>query len=207
MKKHTFVLASANKNKIREFRQILCDRASEIFGDDTVDIELLSLSDIGFFEDIVEDGETFEENAAIKAVCVSKCTEYPCIADDSGLCVDALGGAPGVYSARYAGEHGDDEANIKKLLSELDGEENRSAQFVSAIAYAVAGELSFTVRGEAHGNILCEKAGEGGFGYDPVFECAHHKISYAEMSAELKNSVSHRRKAIERLADELFKKN
>ncbi len=206
MEKYTFVLASSNKNKIREFRNILCDRAAENFGENAFEIEILSLEDIGFTDEIIEDGETFEENAMIKAKTVSGFTDYPCIADDSGLEVDALGGEPGIYSARYAGEHGNDDANIKKLLSKLEGVSGRSARFVSAIAYCKAGGESFVLRGEAYGNILYEKRGEGGFGYDPVFECNIFHRSYAELSAEEKNSISHRRKAIEKLADKLFLK-
>lgn len=204
MDKYTFVLCSSNVNKIREFRQILCEKAGEILGDDSPEIEILSLSDIGFFDEIVEDGKTFEENALIKVRAVSSFTDYPCIADDSGLEVDALGGAPGIYSARYSGEHGNDEKNIDKLLLNLDGAVDRSARFVSAIAYSHGGN-EFALRGEAHGSILHERHGNGGFGYDPVFECGVHHLSYGELSAEQKNKVSHRRAAIEKLADKLFK--
>ncbi len=204
--KYTFVLASSNKNKIREFRQILCERASDILGENAPDIELLSLSDIGYTDEIIEDGATFEENAMIKARAVSFACEYPCIADDSGLEVDALGGEPGIYSARYAGEHGNDEENIKKLLLRLDGVKERSAHFVSAVAYIERGGESFVLRGEADGVIMNQKRGNNGFGYDPVFECAIHHRSYAELTADEKNAISHRRKAIEKLADRLFNK-
>ena len=206
MKKYTFVLASSNKNKIREFRQILCEKAKENFGADAPEIEILSLYDIGYTDEIIEDGETFEQNAMIKARAVSAITDYPVIADDSGLEVDALGGEPGIYSARYAGGHGDDEANIKKLLCKLEGVEDRSARFVSAIAYCKAVGESFVLRGEACGSIMHEKRGDGGFGYDPVFECSVYRRSYAELTADEKNSISHRRKAIEKLADRLFNK-
>ena len=205
MEKYTFVLCSSNKNKIREFRQILCEKAGEILGEGAPEIEILSLSDIGFFDEIVEDGKTFEENALIKVRAVSGYTEYPCIADDSGLEVDALGGEPGIYSARYSGEHGNDEKNIDKLLAKLDGAADRSAHFVSAVAYSYKGE-EFALRGEAHGSILHERRGNGGFGYDPVFECAVFHLSYGELSAEQKNRISHRRAAIEKLADRLFNK-
>ncbi len=205
MSKHTFVLCSHNQNKIREFRQILSESASEIFGENAPEIEILSLSDIGYAEDIVEDGATFEENALIKARAVSKVSSYACIADDSGLEVDALGGEPGIYSARYAGEHGCDDKNIDKLLSKLEGETNRTARFVSAVAYC-SGDSEFVLRGEAHGSILQKRHGDGGFGYDPVFRCAVHGVSYAELSAKEKNKISHRRAAIEKLADRLFKK-
>lgn len=204
MEKMTFVLCSSNKNKIREFRQILSEKAGELLGEDAPQIEILSLYDIGFSDEIVEDGATFEENAMIKAAAVSSITQYPCIADDSGLCVRALGGEPGIYSARYAGEHGNDAENIKKLLSKLEGVEDRDGYFVSSVAYAFGNER-FTVRGEAHGKILYEPIGNGGFGYDPVFECSVYHKSYAELTADEKNGVSHRRRAIEALADRLFK--
>ncbi len=205
MEKYTFVLASSNKNKIREFRQILCERAADIFGEDAPEIEILSLADIGYTDEIVEDGATFEENAMIKARAVSAVTDLACIADDSGLEVEALGGEPGIYSARYAGEHGNDDANIEKLLAELEGVTDRSARFVSTIAYCKADGESFVVRGEAYGSIMHHRRGDNGFGYDPVFECAVHHRSYAELSAEEKNALSHRRRAIEKLADKLFK--
>ena len=148
MEKYTFVLASANKNKIREYRQILSEKACEILGREDIEIEVLPMADIGYTDDIVEDGETFEENAMIKAKAISAITQYPVIADDSGLEVDALGGEPGIYSARYAGGHGNDDKNIEKLLSKLEGASDRSAHFVSCIAYCskVSGE-SFTLRG------------------------------------------------------------
>ena len=206
MEKYTLVLASANKNKIREFRQILCERVGEILGADAPEIEILSLSDIGFEDEIVEDGATFEGNAMIKARAVSRVCELPCIADDSGLEVDALGGEPGIYSARYAGEHGNDDENIKKLLDRMADITDRSAHFVSSIAYCDRSGLEFTLRGEAYGNILYQRRGDNGFGYDPVFECKVHGRSYAELSAEEKNSISHRRRAIEKLADRLFNK-
>lgn len=204
MEKLTLVLASANVNKVREFRRMLCENSVELLGESAPEIELLSLADIGFTDEIVEDGSSFEENALIKAKAVSAKTSFGCISDDSGLEVDALGGEPGIYSARYAGEHGDDEANILKLLSKLSGEKNRSAHFVSSIAYCKAGEESFTVRGEANGKIIDCKRGDGGFGYDPVFECDIYHRTYAELSDDEKNSVSHRRKAIEQLAKRLF---
>ena len=143
----------------------------------------------------------------IKARAVSAYTDLPCIADDSGLEVDALGGEPGIYSARYSGEHGNDEANIDKLLSKMKDVEDRSAQFVSSVAYCAKTGDNFVVRGEAHGYILQEKRGNNGFGYDPVFECAIHHRSYAELSSDEKNSISHRRRAIEKLAEIIFKTN
>ncbi len=204
MNKYTFVLCSQNQNKIREFRSIMTERVGELLGNGETEIEILSLSDIGFLDDIEENGKTFEENALIKARALSGFTKFPCIADDSGLEVDALGGEPGIYSARYAGEHGDDDKNIEKLLFKLSGIDNRSARFVTALAYC-EGEREFVLRGEAKGKIMHERKGTGGFGYDSVFECAVHGVSFAELSSEEKNKISHRRRAIEKLTERLFK--
>ncbi len=191
------VLASRNKKKIAELNTLLSEKLS--------DIRVLSLDDIGFFEDIVEDGESFEENAMIKAKAVSA-LGYIGLGDDSGLSCDALGGAPGIYSARYAGEHGDDEKNNEKLLSELSDKEDRGGAFVCVIACAFpAGDAreSFTVRGECRGEILHSERGEGGFGYDPLFFCPEFGKSFAELTPAEKNSVSHRGNAIKLLAEKL----
>lgn len=205
MEKYTFVLASSNKNKIREFREILCERASELLGVEAPEIEILSLYDIGFTEEIIEDGATFEENAMIKAHAVAKVTHYPCIADDSGLEVDALNGAPGIYSARYAGEHGNDKANNALLLENLADKADRSASFVCAIACVLPDELErgHYFRGETEGIIIDEYRGEGGFGYDPLFLYEPMGKTFAELSGEEKNAISHRGKAIELFAEYL----
>ena len=191
------IFATGNENKMKEIRMILAD----------LGMPILSMKEAGIDVDVVDDGTTFEENALIKATEIAKLTEN-CIvlADDSGLEIDYLNKEPGIYSARYAGEHGNDDENIKKLLAKLEGVTDRSAHFVSSIAFCQAGGDSFVLRGEAYGTILYEKRGDNGFGYDPVFECAHHHRSYAELTAEEKNTVSHRRRAIEKLADRLFNK-
>ena len=188
------VLASRNKKKIGELQTLLAKYLSEI--------EVLSLDDIGFEGDIVEDGEGFYDNAYIKASTVAR-LGYIGVGDDSGLCVDALDGAPGVYSARYAGEHGDDAANNALLLENLADKEDRSAQFVCAIACVFPEDVSraHIFRGTVEGKIIDEYRGEGGFGYDPLFYYEPFGKTLAEMSAEEKNSISHRGKAIELFAE------
>lgn len=191
------VLASRNKHKINELNALIKKKIDSI--------TVLSLDDIGFVGEIEETGETFEENAMIKAKAVAR-LGYIGVGDDSGLAVDALGGAPGVYSARYAGEHGDDEKNNAKLLFELSDIEDRGAAFVCVIACAFPDELNkddFCVRGECRGEILHEKCGNSGFGYDPLFYYAPLNKSFAELSGEEKNSVSHRGRAIELFADKI----
>ena len=192
------VLASHNKHKIAELQTLLSRHLPEI--------EILSLSDVGLEGEIVEDGLTFEDNALIKARYAAS-SGYIGLGDDSGLCVDALGGAPGIYSARYAGESADDVKNNEKLLSELDGKDSRRAYFVCTIACVFPnGDDSIIVTGKTEGEILKELNGEGGFGYDPLFFVKEKNKTYAEMSSEEKNAISHRGKAIELLAASLGKK-
>ena len=192
------VLASHNKHKIAELQSLL--------GKHLPDVEILSLSDVGLDGEIVEDGLTFEDNALIKARYAAS-SGYIGLGDDSGLCVDSLGGAPGIYSARYAGESADDVKNNEKLLSELDGKDSRRAYFVCTIACVFPnGDDSIIVTGKTEGEILKELNGEGGFGYDPLFFVKEKNKTYAEMSSEEKNAISHRGKAIELLAAELGKK-
>lgn len=188
------VLASRNKKKIVEFQSLL----NNIFKDK---IKVLSLDDIGFFGDIVENGETFEENAITKA-SVPASLGYIGFADDSGLCVDALNGAPGVYSARYSG--GDDEDNNNLLLKELEGKDDRSAKYVCAIACVFPNhESDFVVRGECPGKILTERHGNGGFGYDPLFYYEPFGKTFAEVELSRKNTVSHRGIAVEKFVQRL----
>ena len=156
---------------------------------------------MGFDVDVEETGETFMENALLKARAASQALQCATLADDSGLCVDALGGAPGIYSARYAGEDGNDKANNAKLLSELKGKA-RDAKFVCVIACVFPDGRELTVRGEAPGKIIDEYRGGAGFGYDPLFEYESGK-TFAEMTAEEKNKVSHRARAIEKFAKAL----
>ena len=189
------VFASNNAGKIREVAKIL----NECFEED---VTLLSLKDIGFFEDIVEDGDTFEANALIKARTVAR-LGYLCIADDSGLEVDALGGAPGIYSARYAGEHGNDEANNQLLLQNLAHKQDRSGAFVCAIACVFPHDTdhAHVFLGKTEGEILHAYRGETGFGYDPLFYYPPMDKSYAEMTADEKNSISHRGRAMAQLVE------
>lgn len=188
-----YILASQNQHKAEEMQAILGDK-----------ITLITLDKVGCADiEIVEDGETFEENAIKKAVTVMEKTGLPSIADDSGLCVDFLHGKPGVYTARFAGENATDDENIAKLLSELDGVETskRTAKFVCVIALAVPGKEPTTFRGECMGRILTEKRGENGFGYDPVFFVEKFGKSMAELPAEVKNSISHRSNALKKLEE------
>lgn len=190
------VLASQNKHKIAELQALLAKHIP--------DIEVLSLDEAGFSGEIIEDGETFEDNAYIKAKAAAS-TGYIGLGDDSGLCVRALGGAPGIYSARYAGEHGDNEANNRLLLENLRGVEDRHAEFVCVIACAFPdkdGDGLFC-RGATEGRIIDEYKGTGGFGYDPLFYYEPFGKTFAEMTPEEKNSISHRGKAIEALAEKL----
>ena len=192
------VLASHNKHKIAELQTLIRKYIPEF--------ELLSLSDVGLNDEIVEDGDSFEANALIKASYAAR-SGYIGIGDDSGLSVDALGGAPGIYSARYAGEDGNDAKNNEKILRELDGVSDRRARFVCTIACVVpGGDEPITVSGYAEGEMLTEAKGEGGFGYDPLFYSTEGKKTFSEMTAEEKNAVSHRGKAVEKFAAVLAEK-
>jgi len=187
------VLASNNQKKIKEIKSILTRIGCEY--------EVLSLDAIDFHNEIVEDGSTFEENALIKARTVSS-LGYIGIADDSGLCVDALNGEPGIYSARYAGEPCDDQKNNEKILHALKGIEDpqRSAAFVSVIACTLPNGKHFTVRGECKGKMLKASQGDSGFGYDPLFMPEGFDKTFAELSFDEKNSISHRGRALEAFA-------
>ena len=191
------ILASRNKKKLREVEAILANHFP--------DVRILSLDDVGYIGDIEEDGDTFEANALIKARAAAEACghRYACVADDSGLSVDALDGAPGVYSARYAGGHGDDAANnalLLKNLSHLPVSE-RTARFVCCIALVYPDGREMTVRGEPEGLIIDEARGNGGFGYDPYFYYQPFGKTFSELTAEEKNTISHRGKAIAKLAE------
>ena len=193
MDKVKFVAATNNKNKLKEFARIL----------EPLNIEVLTASQCGGEGiDPVEDGATFEANAIIKAKAFAEALGMPALADDSGLCVDALDGAPGVYSARYSGEG--DAANNALLLKNLEGVpmEKRTARFVCAICCAYPDGRYFTVRGECEGRIGFEPKGSDGFGYDPLFFIETGE-SFAEISGERKDSMSHRGKALRLLAERL----
>ena len=203
-----FVLASHNRKKLAEMQEILRE----------LGVEVVLQSDVGLDLEPEENGTTFAENAAIKAMAVMQASGLPAIADDSGLCVDALDGAPGVYSARYCGRHGDDEANNDKLLEELAGvpEGKRAARFVSSICVCLPGGRCAVFEGVCPGRVGFVRRGTNGFGYDPLFIPDEVGVpggggtaentqgrSYAELSAAEKDAISHRGRAMERMEAEL----
>jgi len=183
------VFASNNVHKLRELREILGEG-----------FEVLGLADIGCHDDIPETADTFEGNALLKARYVKDHYGYDCIADDSGLEVDVLGGAPGIYSARYAGDNHDSAANNARLLQELEGVDDRHARFRTAIALLMGDSKPLFFNGSVEGDILKECHGEGGFGYDPLFRPEGWSKTFAEASADEKNAVSHRGRAVRMLA-------
>ena len=185
------VFATNNKHKLQEVRDIVGDR-----------VEVLSLGDIDCHDDIPETADTLQGNALIKARHIYEKYGYNCFADDTGLEVEALGGEPGVYSARYAGEECDPEANMLKLLQNLTGKNNRNAQFRTVIALIIDGEEKL-FNGIVKGTISNEKRGDSGFGYDPIFIPEGYTESFAQMSGEMKNSISHRYRATKQLSDYL----
>ncbi len=190
------VFATNNKNKLAEIREMLADSG----------IEVLSLADIGCHEDIPETGKTLEDNALQKARYVHDKYKISCFADDTGLEVDALGGAPGVYSARYAGGEGhDSEANMAKLLVGLDGKSDRRARFRTVVALIIDEEegREELFEGIVTGEITREKRGGGGFGYDPVFRPDGYDKTFAELGHEVKNRISHRARAVAKLVEYL----
>ena len=189
-----FVLASNNKNKLREMGQLLAE----------LDIELVSQREAGCDFSVDENGSTFAENAWLKASAVTEATGLPAVADDSGLMVDARDGAPGLYSARFTGSHDDtDEARVAFLLEKMAGESNRAAKFVSAICCTFPNGDILRSEGECPGKILFKPVGSNGFGYDPVFAPEGFDCSMAEMSAEEKNAISHRGKSMRMFMEEL----
>ncbi len=188
----TVVIASNNKNKIREFKSIL----------NIDNIEFKSMSDIGFTDDIIEDGNSFEENALIKARTIAERFNVIAISDDSGLEVMALGGAPGIYSARYAGGH-DDEENNALLLKNLKGIEDRRARYVCNICIYYPNGEHLSVEEYCNGFIIDDRRGTGGFGYDPYFYVTEYNKTLAEVSLEDKNKISHRAKALRKLREML----
>ncbi|MBQ7235653.1 MAG: RdgB/HAM1 family non-canonical purine NTP pyrophosphatase [Clostridia bacterium] len=189
-KKQRIVLASGNAHKIKEISQMLPE------------FEVVGYKELGFTEEIVEDGKTFYENALIKAKTVSLFLNLPALADDSGICVDALGGEPGIYSARYAGD-GIDKHNNELLLKNMEGKTDRKAKFVCCMVfYKPSGEI-ITATGETHGEIMHGERGENGFGYDPLFYSYDLNKCLGIASAEEKNTISHRFRAISALRDKL----
>ena len=195
MKNHRIIFATSNEGKMKEVRMILAD----------LGLEILSMKEAGILADIVEDGKTFEENACIKAGQIQKLAGGIVLADDSGLEVDYLDGAPGIYSARYMGE--DTSYDIKNQaiinkLADAKGEE-RSARFVCAIAAALPDGRLLTTRGTIEGQIGYEIVGDGGFGYDPIFYLPERGMTTAQLSPEEKNQISHRGKALEAMKEKL----
>ena len=190
MMKRKLVFATNNAHKLEEVAAILGDQG-----------ELLSLNDIGCQTDIPETAETLEGNALLKSSYIYKNYHLDCFADDTGLEVEALNGAPGVYSARYAeGEGHDAQANMLKLLHELDGKENRKAQFRTAISLILDGK-EYLFEGVIKGEIIKEKRGDSGFGYDPVFMPEGYDRTFAELGNDIKNQISHRALAVQKLCE------
>ena len=193
------LLGSSNKKKLKELQNLLTDTPFDIVTAKDMNITL---------PDVIEDGSTYEENAAKKAIAFSKFSGLPAIADDSGLEVDALNGQPGLYSARWSGEHGErqTEANNHKLLTELSGvsKEQRTAKFVCVIVMAIADEVTITTRGECPGLIIEQLQGEGGFGYDPLFLIPQYNKTFAQLG-DIKKTISHRAIALQRFREALQK--
>ena len=190
------VIASRNQHKIEELEALLSRCVAGV--------KLLSLDDVGIAGDIEENGTTFSENALIKARAAASSGKIG-VGDDSGLCVNALDGAPGIFSARFAGEHGNDAANNEKLLRELSDKSDRTAAFVCAIACVMPDGREITVEGRAEGIILHSASGSNGFGYDPLFYYPPLDKTFASLSPEEKNGISHRARAVEAFAKELAK--
>jgi XTP/dITP diphosphohydrolase len=191
----TLVIASGNPGKSAEIRDLLAG----------FPVDIKSLNDFGPIPPVVEDGRTFEENAYKKASFVSRVLGLPALADDSGLVVEVLDGAPGIYSARYAGENASDKQRCAKLLAEMNGKTNRRAAFECVISVAVPTGPALTYEARCEGLILEAPSGENGFGYDPVFYYPPLKRTFAELTREQKSRVSHRGKALEELKEEFDK--
>lgn len=192
------LVASRNAKKLGELRRVVA--AAGIEG-----LEVIGLDEVPAFPETPETGATFEENAIVKAVDGAAATGLPCVADDSGIEVDALNGMPGVLSARWSGGHGDDDANTALLLGQLADvpDERRGAAFVSACALAIPGQDTVVVRGEWRGRIVREPRGENGFGYDPVFEPEGEQRTAAELTPQEKDAASHRGRALAQLVPAL----
>ncbi|MGN0795926.1 MAG: RdgB/HAM1 family non-canonical purine NTP pyrophosphatase [Christensenellales bacterium] len=187
------IIATNNKGKLKEFREILKDKFDNIYGlaEKNIDIE------------IEETGETFQENALIKAKTIAEIADMPALGDDSGLCVEALGGAPGIFSARYAGEECDWKQNNLKIVKDMQGVENRNAYFISSLVLYYPDGKTVTAEGRTYGKLLESPRGENGFGYDPLFLSDELGVTFAEADADVKNKVSHRAKAINALLKQL----
>ncbi len=193
--KQIIVLATTNRGKTKEFRELLKN----------FPIEIKDLGDFGPIPEIIEDGETFDDNAYKKAAFTAKVLGFPAMADDSGLCVEALDGAPGVYSARYAGENATDAQNVEKLLDALKDEENRKAAFECVISIAVPTGAALTYESRCEGVLTREPVGENGFGYDPLFFFPEFNKTFAQLSIAEKGEISHRGKALKEVSSEMDK--
>ena len=193
MNSMVFAVATNNQKKLKEIQRIL----------DSFGITAKTLKELDINIEIEENGTTFEENAVIKAKAIAEICALPTISDDSGLEVDALNGAPGVYTARFAGEHATDDENIDKLLAEMEGveKEKRTARFVSAVCLYMPDGRNTVCRGTCEGWIGWERIGDGGFGYDPVFMV--DETSYSQMSPEAKDAISHRGSALRQLKEKI----
>lgn len=189
------VLATDNKNKVNEIKDILSDLPIEILSKDEIGLEDLK---------VIEDGETLIDNSLKKAREISKYTDYLVVADDTGLFVEKLNGEPGVYSSRYAGEDGNDKKNVELLLKKLNGEES-NAYFETVICLITEDKKEFIASGRCFGKVLTTVRGENGFGYDPIFQPDGFDKTFAELGSKQKNEISHRRKAIENLREILIK--
>ena len=193
------VLATRNAHKVGELREILADVLAEL------DLDIVGLADFPDVPDVIEDGVTFAENALLKARAVAAATGSPALADDSGLAVDVLGGAPGIFSARWSGRHGDDRANLELLLAQLSDvrDEHRGAGFVCAAAIALPDGRTRVEEGHFRGTLTREPRGSNGFGYDPILLVEGDTRTSAELSPAEKNAVSHRGTAFRALSDAL----
>lgn len=191
------IAATTNEGKVKEIKKIFS----------SPELEIISMRDAGFDIEVMETGNTFEENALLKARAVFGLCAKPVLADDSGLCVDALDGAPGLYSARYAGIGASDDDKITKLLKALDGETNRKAHFQSTVAFIDSNGTEYTASGKVFGSITDKPCGSGGFGYDPVFFSDELQKTFGEATSDEKNSISHRARALGSLYEILKNKN
>ena len=193
--KQIIVLATTNKGKTREINELLKG----------FPVEIKNLDDFGQIPEVIEDGTTFDDNAYKKASFTARVLGYPAMADDSGLCVEALDGAPGVWSARYAGENATDADNVNKMLDDLKDKDNRNAAFKCVISIAVPTGAALTYEGECQGIISKKPVGDNGFGYDPLFFYPEFNKTFAQLTVQEKGRVSHRGKALKEIADEMDK--
>lgn len=194
------VLATKNLGKVNEFERLLSEFAS--------DIKVMGLKDFPDMPDVEETGSSFEENSLLKAQAISRFTKLPALADDSGICVEILNGEPGIFSARWAGIHGDDAANNKKLLEQLECESNRKAKFrcvVTLVIPRAEKEIVLVEAGEIHGRIVEKPRGDGGFGYDPIFQPNGSDLTFGEFPHGEKDKISHRGQALRKIAPQISK--